>query len=147
MLTSDRFPLLGEDMTRQFAIWDQSKQSVRVTSINQDSIYLSASTHYLGNKRSSYSRVLSFKFKVADTANLEFTPKDIILVSKDGLTISTSLTAQGKLLVKRIKMLFFVCILFPDELSILPDGGAKVPRRWAVAPPNPPPFLWRHPAF
>ena len=106
-------------MTRQFAIWDQSKQSVRVTSINQDSIYLSASTDYLGNKRSSYSRILSFKFKVADTANMEFTPKDIILVSKDGLTISTSLTAQGRSLVQLVKMrCFFVCILFPDELSI-----------------------------
>lgn len=85
----------GEDVTRQFATWDQQQQNVRVTSINQDSIYLSAPVTYLNKKRSSYSRILAFNFKVADTANMQFMQDDIILISKSGLKISTSLTAQG----------------------------------------------------
>ena len=86
----------GQDVTNQFGTWDPQNQVVRVTSINQESIYLSAPYKYLGSKRSSYTRILSFRFKVADTANMKFTQNDIILISKGGLKISTSLTAQGK---------------------------------------------------
>ncbi len=75
-----------------------------MTSINQDSLYLTAPVSYLNMKRSSYSRILSFRFKVADTANMQFTKDDIMLVSKskDGLKISTSLTGQGKFLTNRL---------------------------------------------
>ena len=85
-------------MTRELATWNAGEQSLGVTSINQDSLYLTAPASYLNMKRSSYSRILSFRFKVADTANMQFTKDDIMLISKskDGLKISTSLTGQGK---------------------------------------------------
>jgi hypothetical protein len=87
----------GEDLTRDLATWNAGEQSLGVTSINQDSLYLTAPVSYLNMKRSSYSRILSFRFKVADTANMQFTKEDIMLVSRsDGLKISTSLTGQGE---------------------------------------------------
>ncbi|CAB3984009.1 Hypothetical predicted protein, partial [Paramuricea clavata] len=87
----------GEDVTRELSTWNAGEQSLGVTSINQDSLYLTAPASYLNMKRSSYSRILSFRFKVADTANMQFTKDDIMLISKskDGLKISTSLTGQG----------------------------------------------------
>ena len=91
------FSVLGEDVTRDLATWNPSEQSLGVTSINQDSLYLTAPASYLDMKRSSYSRILSFRFKVADASNMQFTQSDIMLISrKNRLNISTALTGQGR---------------------------------------------------